>query len=341
MDINSEFLRRYDLQNEYLGSKKRINLIIPKVSVLVTTYQQKHFIGKCLDGILMQKTDFPFEIIIGEDGSIDGTREICMQYAQNHKDKIRLYLRDRELSQYYDENGKFISRFNARWNLVSSRGMYICICEGDDFWTDSNKLQKQVDFLDENTDYGLVYSDIEIIDNNGDKIKNDISYNEVKDIYKSGIIFWDLMERNFINTLTVCGRRRYYMDYINAPGYEEFAYDLRYWLYFSLRTKIKFIDEKMANYRIHDSGISRNNDFFLKRKPLVMQSALLDFISENKGIVEFDQKIFSSQLLKLILNKNLSKTEKKPIHNFLLNNPKYMVYVLKALILKFNSRYGF
>jgi len=99
-DIYEELKRRFLLQEEYLGTNKAINKITPLVSVTVITYQHADYIRKCLDGILMQKTKFPYEVIIGEDGSTDGTKEICKEYAEMHPDRIRLFLRDRNISHY-------------------------------------------------------------------------------------------------------------------------------------------------------------------------------------------------------------------------------------------------
>ena len=90
---------RFLLQEEYLGDNKPVNESFPLVSVTVTTYQHVNYIRDCLNGILMQKTDFPYEIILGEDGSSDGTQEICKEYAVRYPDKIRLFIRDRRISQ--------------------------------------------------------------------------------------------------------------------------------------------------------------------------------------------------------------------------------------------------
>lgn len=117
----------------------------PVVSVLVITYQHAPFIAQCLDSILMQRTDFPVEILLGEDESTDGTREICQRYAAKHPDRIRLFLRSRKDVIYI--LGKPIGRANFLGLLREAKGEYIAICEGDDFWTDPHKLQKQVDLL--------------------------------------------------------------------------------------------------------------------------------------------------------------------------------------------------
>jgi len=125
----------------------------PVVSVCVQTYQHVNYIKKCLDGILMQKTEFKFEIILGEDDSKDGTRDICIDYAKKYSDKIRLFLHDRQNVIYI--NGLATGRFNFLHNISKARGKYIATCEGDDYWTNPNKLQKQVDFLEAHPDFTM------------------------------------------------------------------------------------------------------------------------------------------------------------------------------------------
>ena len=127
----------------------------PKVSVCVVTYQHEKFIANCLEGILMQRCNFPFEVIVGEDGSEDATRSICKKYAEEHKNLIRLYLHDRRNN--INIKGFATGRFNLLYSIFQSRGKYIATCEGDDYWTDPYKLQKQVDFLELNNDCSLVY----------------------------------------------------------------------------------------------------------------------------------------------------------------------------------------
>ena len=132
-NYNSELNKRFLLQEEYLGNNKVVNKVEPLVSVTVITYQQADYIADCINGILMQRTTFPIEIIIGEDGSSDGTTEICKDFAEKNRDKIRLFIRDRSLSQYKTSEGKVV-RFNGVWNRMSARGKYIAVCEGDDYW---------------------------------------------------------------------------------------------------------------------------------------------------------------------------------------------------------------
>ena len=204
MNIHHDIKRRFDLQEEYLGTGKPINKIQPLISVCVATYQHRHFIKDCLEGILMQKTDFPFEIILGEDDSKDGTREICKKYAEKYQDKIRLFLRDRKISHLFDSDGNLIKRLNGvlSFNRMSARGKYIALCEGDDYWTDPNKLQRQVEFLEKNPQYVVTYHDAQIIDENGHLLQDSKMLEE----FKRDLSEEELQRGAWILTLTMVFR---------------------------------------------------------------------------------------------------------------------------------------
>lgn len=127
----------------------------PVISVCVQTYQHAKYIEKCLQGILMQRTQFPFEVLIGDDDSIDGTREICVEYARKYPDKIRMFLHRRENNIRI--NDRATGRFNILYNLYRARGKYVALCEGDDYWTDPLKLQKQFVFFRNNNECSIVF----------------------------------------------------------------------------------------------------------------------------------------------------------------------------------------
>jgi hypothetical protein len=118
----------------------------PLVTVDMITYQHASFIKEALDSVLMQKVQFPYEICLGEDGSTDGTREICIEYAKRHADKIRLFLRNR--SNPARNSFKAPYMFNAAATFDACRGKYIALLEGDDCWLHPNKLQLQVNQLE-------------------------------------------------------------------------------------------------------------------------------------------------------------------------------------------------
>lgn len=110
----------------------------PLLSVVTVTYNHEPFIAKCIEGVLMQQVSFPIELVIGEDCSTDGTRRICQEYAEKYPDLIHLIISDSNVG----------GLANERRVMTAARGKYVAYCEGDDYWTDPLKLQKQVDFLE-------------------------------------------------------------------------------------------------------------------------------------------------------------------------------------------------
>ena len=149
----------------------------PVVSVCVMTYQHEKYITKCIQGIIDQKTDFTFEILIGEDCSTDSTRNICIQFAEKYPEKIRLFLHRRGNNILIGNRPS--GRFNLLYNLFSAKGKYVALCEGDDMWIDNFKLQKQVDFLEKNKDCSIVFSGFKIQRSNGN-ISRTIQYKRLE-----------------------------------------------------------------------------------------------------------------------------------------------------------------
>ena len=117
----------------------------PLVSICCLTYCHKSYISQCIEGFLMQETSFEYEIIVHDDASNDGTREILEEYALKYPTIFKLILQDE--NQY----SKGIDVMSILFSYAT--GKYIAMCEGDDYWTDPLKLQKQVDFLEKNPDY--------------------------------------------------------------------------------------------------------------------------------------------------------------------------------------------
>lgn len=118
----------------------------PLVSVVMITYNHEPYIRQALDSVLMQKTGFPFEICLGEDGSTDGTREICLEYAARYPGKIRLFLRNRNNRARAQYKVPFMH--NGVETYKSCRGKYVAVLEGDDYWTSNRKLERQVAVLE-------------------------------------------------------------------------------------------------------------------------------------------------------------------------------------------------
>lgn len=301
----------------------------PLVSVGVIAYQAEQYIRDCLEGILMQKTNFDFEILVGEDESSDKTREICIEYAQKFPDKIKLFLHSRKnnILTYGNPTGLF----NYRNNLVNAKGKYWATCDGDDYWIDPLKLQKQVDFLEANEDYGLIYANKQIVCNDKlgreealllEKVKETDSLNRKNHV--SGNIFWNLLENDLINTLTVCVRKELMLDYLDKFHTKEYILGSSLWLHAATFLKIKHVNEEWAAFRVHGMALSAIDGFIDKRLPLVKQAALFTYLSEIKNNPDLiNEEILLETLEFIIKSKFITEEEKEPTYSFLEKNPKY------------------
>jgi len=135
----------------------------PLVSICMITYNHEAYIAEAIEGVLMQKADFSYRLVIGEDCSTDNTRKICEDYAKQYPDKIELLPSIKNLGM----QPNFIRTFEA------CTGKYVALCEGDDYWTDPLKLQKQVDFLEENKEFTLCTNNANSVNEHGES--NDIT----------------------------------------------------------------------------------------------------------------------------------------------------------------------
>ena len=121
------------------------------VSICCITFNQKDYIRDALDGFLKQKTDFSYEILIHDDASSDGTGEIIREYALRFPDRIFPIL------QTENQYSRGLTNISGTFNFPRARGRYIAMCEGDDYWTDENKLQQQVDFMEAHPDCSICF----------------------------------------------------------------------------------------------------------------------------------------------------------------------------------------
>ncbi len=222
----------------------------PLVSVSIVTYRHAAYIRQCLDSILMQKTDFPFEIILGEDDSPDGNRDICIDYAKAHPGVIRLFLRSRE--DVIHINGKPSGRFNSIGNIHAARGTYIALLEGDDYWTDPRKLQKQFDFMQQHPDCTFSFHSATTLQAGDDQRIGQRRFRDhpvtldAKDVIALG-------GGDFFATAGVMYRREAILPipdwYLQAP-----VGDYSLALLCADRGRLAYIDENMAAYRTGVNG---------------------------------------------------------------------------------------
>lgn len=127
------------------------------VSVIMPVYNHEKYVAQAIESVLMQKTDFKYELIIGEDCSTDGSRNIIREYQSRYPNIIKVIYQSENRGMF--KNGSMIRK--------RAKGKYWAFCEGDDYWTDSSKLQKQVDFLENNNRYSAVYHNVLCVDKKG------------------------------------------------------------------------------------------------------------------------------------------------------------------------------
>ena len=231
-----------------------------KVSVVICTYNHALFIAEAIDSALMQETNFPYEIILGEDESQDGTREICIEYANKYPDRIRLFLRSREDVIYI--NGRPTGRYNFIENLKAASGEYVALLDGDDFWTDPLKLQKQVEFLENNQECVICFHDVTFSYGIGERQSNIYSLPDEKTTYTMDDL---LIKSNFIPTCSTM--------FVNGlfGKYPQWFYEITPgdWPLHILNAqygKIGYLKEDMAVYRVHSTGIYSGLDEILRRE---------------------------------------------------------------------------
>lgn len=207
------------------------------VSIFMMAYNHEEFISQALGGILIQNTDFAVEIVIGEDKSTDKTRSILLDYAQKYPNKLKLILHNKNIGA----NKNQMSVLNA------CDGKYIAFCEGDDYWTDSRKLQRQIDFLEANPDFSVCFHPVKVVYEDGNKEPEITNENQAETT-----TFEDLALNNFIYTVSCVFRN----NSLHLPDwfYKMPAGDYPLHLLNAQYGKIGFINEVMAVYRVHKGG---------------------------------------------------------------------------------------
>jgi glycosyltransferase involved in cell wall biosynthesis len=219
-----------------------------KVSVCITTYNHRPFIAQALDGVLSQQTDFDFEILLGEDDSSDGTRQIALDYAARYPDRIRLFLHDRKDVLYID--GRPTGRRNFVYNIEQARGEYVALLDGDDYWTDSRKLQKQADFLDRHPETAICFHAAQGM-NQVDPSRDYVLRPPGR---QSFYTLQDLLRENIVPSCTSMFRRGLF-GAIPDWFYKTSVGDWPLHVLNAMQGNLGYLDEIMAAYRIHSNGI--------------------------------------------------------------------------------------
>lgn len=290
------------------------------ISVHMITYNHYGFIKEAIEGVLMQKCNYSFELVIGEDFSTDTTRQICEEYAEKYPDIIRLL----PSTKNWGVQKNFFRTYEA------CRGKYLAFCEGDDFWTDPNKLQLQVSFLQENKDYSGVShnaSKLFVNWNTAYSVKQAIKNNEdisrisgIKGSFNEGrketeISFLEILDYWPIQTGTFFCRK------FPLEEYPSFIYETKHvdtMLFFTLwsKGKIKYINKICSTYRVHENGMTNfmKGVGYYKNKIKTFES--LDDFFEFKY-----KKLFKSRIVAFMVQISIDTK----------NNKERLSYLFKAI----------
>lgn len=236
--------------------------ISPLVSICCITYNQAPYIRQCLEGFIMQKTNFSIEIIIHDDASTDGTQDIIKEYKKKYPHLIKAIFQSK--NQY--SNG--VKRILATFVFPHTKGKYIALCEGDDYWTDPLKLQKQVDFLEKKTDFTMSFHGAQI-----KRTNNEIGKEAAPmyiDIKNKEYTSKELFEKWVAPTASMVFRKDILnYDIIKHPAV--LNSDIIMVLLAADKGKIYGFSEQMSVYRIHEGGVTWNidmNTMRLKEYPI-------------------------------------------------------------------------
>ena len=216
--------------------------MMPLVSVCMTTYNHEKYISQAIESVLSQRTTFGVEVVIGEDCSTDSTLEICRQYEAQYPDRVRVIASEHNIGMHA----------NYRRTIEACRGKYIAMCDGDDWFTDENKLQIQVEEL-ENSGAAMCYTRSERRGEDGSGA-----------IYPEGRLHSSIDDMLILNTAENCttlALKSKILDYYNEVKPETKGWltdDLPMWLWFAATQKIVAIDRVTAVHRVLATSVSHS-----------------------------------------------------------------------------------
>lgn len=281
-----------------------------KVTVLCTAFNHEKLIRSALDGFIMQKTTFPVEFIVHDDASTDGTAAVIREYAQKYPDRIiPIY----QTENQYSKGVPIVETFM----LPISQGEYLAFCEGDDYWTDPMKLQKQVDFLDAHPEYIACVHNSVMHDCTG-KLPDALV---VDSDQEHDLEFEDAIKgMQYAYQLSALVHRRIHQP---APEFCQVAmgYGFGDWpgaIRLTLLGKVRFFAEPMSTYRLMSSPTAWSADnksvqrrIYTLDGNIAMLRAVKKEVSEEKAAL-VDAQILKREFLKLELQENYRQMKKAP-----------------------------
>lgn len=276
----------------------------PLVSVCCVTYNHAKFIKQALEGFIAQKTDFSFEVIVSDDCSTDGTSEIIKEYAKQYTNIIKPIYHNHNIGSY----NNLIDAANA------CKGEYVAMCDGDDYWIDENKLQKQVDFMDTHKDCNLCFHPVIIKYDDGSQ--KDVTFPKARHrFYKKTLNINELLKYNFIQTNSVMYRWEFGRDNKLENILPKNILPVDYYLHLlhASKGKICFLPDIMAVYRRHKNsiwyGVNDSDAWFLKYG--IEHLNFYDAVEKNFDVNKTKEK---SEMIRNIVLASLRNNNKDSIN---------------------------
>lgn len=264
----------------------------PMVTVWCLTYNQKDFIRDALDGFVMQKTSFLYEVIVHDDASTDGTTDIVRDYAAKYPEVIKPMV---ETENQWQKGG--LKHIISILNEKHRRGKYIAFCEGDDYWTDSEKLQRQVDFLESHPDYSMCFHSAK------KKFETETyAWIDCENIQDRDYAPTDIFVNWTVPTASVLCRKEAMEFYSQLKHPERIQnYDIFVILSCAMVGKLRGMHEQMSVYRIQGAGLTYNKEALTRctmNNPSHFMTLKENFpIVDNKPVDDTISKVFFERAL--------------------------------------------
>ena len=230
-----------------LKEQTNFNNSSPLLSIVCITYNHSNYINDAIESFLNQNVDFVVEILIHDDASTDGTNLIIKEFEKKYPHIIKPVY---QITNQYSKSG-FEFSFKE---LQRAKGKYIALCEGDDYWSDENKLQKQVSFLESNSDFSMCFHKVRI---KNETLNSDYSYPiPPKDI----LFFKDILFKHFIPTCSLVFINDKLIKPLPRWLNKSKMCDIPIELFLADKGKTKYFDSAMAVYRLNSNSLTHNRE---------------------------------------------------------------------------------
>lgn len=291
------------------------------VSVYCLAYNHAKYIGKTLEGFVNQNTNFEYEVIVHDDASKDETQDIILEFAKKYPDIIKPIL---QKENQYSKGTSIIK--NIIFPQLS--GKYIAICEGDDYWCDNNKLQKQVDYLDNHHDcIACVHNTKKLIDN---KLTNEVfnskksnGYLRIKDLLATGSNQFHTSSIMYRRELMIRDDRPYFMDCVKSIGDYPMSVNM------AISGKVYYFKDVMSVYRVASDYSWTNRILENVDKFVTLKKQCIDML---KSANEYSNYKYNKEFKFAIL---VQEYEQLRMKNSKLNLFKFYPVIVYKLIRKF------